>query len=295
MFEDIHALIQFAEAGSVVRAAARLHRTPSAVTRQVQRLEAALGAELLDRTVKPPRLSPLGVRVVEQGRDVLKRLDDLKALAAKDAEPTGLFRIGVSHTLADGSLVDPVQALAKRFPKVRLRLISALAGELIGKMRAGELDLAAVMAVEDYKAPAPLLTEIVATDRMVIVESSRRPRMGAPTWGKLSAMPWILNPPGCRLRATLLDTMDKAGDPAVVVAEVHNMHLQLAFIEAGHGMGLLPKRFVRRFGTNRALRVVEPNEFELQMTIAIIRPGPLGSLEGVAQHFRNQLATMFKP
>jgi len=232
---------------------------------------------------------------VEQGRDVLKRLDDLKALAAKDAEPTGLFRIGVSHTLADGSLVDPVQALAKRFPKVRLRLISALAGELIGKMRAGELDLAAVMAVEDYKAPAPLLTEIVATDRMVIVESSRRPRMGAPTWGKLSAMPWILNPPGCRLRATLLDTMDKAGDPAVVVAEVHNMHLQLAFIEAGHGMGLLPKRFVRRFGTNRALRVVEPNEFELQMTIAIIRPGPLGSLEGVAQHFRNQLATMFKP
>src|SRR5438105_4463316 len=243
MFEDIHALVQFAEAGSVVRAAARLHRTPSAVTRQVQRLEAALGAELLDRTVKPPRLSPLGVRVVEQSRDVLRRVHDLKALAAKDAEPTGLFRIGVSHTLADGSLVDPVQALAKRFPRVRLRLTSALASELIGKMRAGELDLAAVMAVEDYKAPAPLLTEILAMDRMVIVESSRRPRMRAPTWGKLSAMPWILNPPGCRLRATLLDTMDKADDPAVVVAEVHNMHLQLAFIEAGHGMGLLPKRF----------------------------------------------------
>src|SRR5580765_1074597 len=76
MFEDIHALVQFAEAGSVVRAAARLHRTPSAVTRQVQRLESALGAELLDRTVKPPRLTPLGVRVVEQSRDVLKRVED---------------------------------------------------------------------------------------------------------------------------------------------------------------------------------------------------------------------------
>jgi DNA-binding transcriptional LysR family regulator len=294
MLEDIHALVQFAEAGSVVRAAARLHRTPSAVTRQVQRLEAALGAELLDRTVKPPRLSPLGVRVVEQSRDVLKRVEDLKALAAKDAEPAGLFRIGVSHTLADSSLVEPVQALAKRFPKVRLRLVSGLTSELIEKLRAGELDLAAVLAVEDYKAPAPLVTDIVATDRMVIVESHRRRRMRVPTWRKLSEMPWILNPPGCRFRATLLDTLDKAGAPAVVVAEVHNMHLQLAFIEAGHGMGLLPKRFVRRHGASRALRVVEPDDFELPMTIAVIRPGPLGSLEGVAQHLRNHLAAVFK-
>lgn len=294
MLEDIHALVQFAEAGSVVRAAGRLHRTPSAVTRQVQRLEAALGAELLDRSVKPPRLTPLGVRIVEQSRDVLRRVAELKALAARNAEPTGLFRIGVSHTLADSSLVDPVQALARRFPKVRLRLTSGLTSELTDKLRAGELDLAAVMAVEGYKAPAPLLTEIIAMDRMVIVESSRRPRMRAPTWQKLSKMTWVLNPPGCRLRATLLDSMDKVGDPAVVVAEVHNMHLQLAFIEAGHGMGLLPRRFVRRFATSRSLRVVELSDFELQMTIAVIRPGPFGSLEAVAQQFRDHLEAMFK-
>jgi DNA-binding transcriptional LysR family regulator len=31
MLEDIHALVQFAETGSVVRVADRLHRTPSAV------------------------------------------------------------------------------------------------------------------------------------------------------------------------------------------------------------------------------------------------------------------------
>jgi len=294
MFEDIHALVQFAEAGSVVRAAARLHRTPSAVTRQVQRLEAALGAELLDRTVKPPRLSPLGVRVVEQSRDVLKRVEDLKALAAKDAEPTGLFRIGVSHALADGSLVDPVHALTKRFPKLRLRLISDLTSELIGKIRAGELDLAAVLVPEVYKAPPPLLIDIVATDRMMIVESNRGSRLRAPTWQKLSERPWVLNPPGCLLRATLLNAMDKAGVSATITAEIHNMHLQLAFIEAGHGRGLLPKRFVRRYSASRALRIVEPHGFELQMTIAIIRSGPLGSLEGVAQHFRDHLAAMFK-
>lgn len=294
MFEDIHALVEFVEAGSIARAANRLHRTPSAITRQLQRLEADLGGQLLDRTVKPPRLTPLGTRIVEHSRDVLRRVDDLKALAAKDAEPTGLFRIGVSHALADGSLVEPVQALARRFPKLRLRLLSDLTSALIAKIRAGELDMAAVLVPEAYTAPPPLLADIVATDRMMIVESSHRSRIRAPTWRKLSEISWVLNPPGCILRAALLDAMEKAGAPAIVAAEVHNVYLQLAFIEAGHGLGLLPRRFVRRYAASRALRVVEPDGFELHMTVAIIRAGPLGSLESVAQHFKSQLAATFK-
>ena len=60
MLDDLHALVEFAQAGSIAGAADRLFRTPSAITRQLQRLEAALGAELLDRSVKPPRLNSLG-------------------------------------------------------------------------------------------------------------------------------------------------------------------------------------------------------------------------------------------
>jgi hypothetical protein len=49
LLEDLRALVEFAHAGSIAGAADRLFRTPSAITRQVQRLEAALGAELLDQ------------------------------------------------------------------------------------------------------------------------------------------------------------------------------------------------------------------------------------------------------
>ena len=41
MLEDLRALVEFAQAGSIADAADRLFRTPSAITRQVQRLEAA--------------------------------------------------------------------------------------------------------------------------------------------------------------------------------------------------------------------------------------------------------------
>ncbi len=288
MFEDIHALVEFAEAGSIARAASRLHRTASAITRQLQRLEAELGAQLLDRSVKPPRLTPLGIRVVEQSRDVLKRVDDLKALTAKDAEPSGLFRIGVAHPLADGALVEPVQALTRRFPKLRLQLLSDTG--LIAQIRAGQVDLAIVQVAESQPIPPPLVVDIVATDRMVIVEKGRSRGARTPTWQALSASQWVLNPPGCSLRAALLSALDKAGPPAVIAAEVHNMHLQLAFIKAGYGRGLLPEGFVRRYAGG-GIRMVKPKGFELKMKIAIVRAGPLGSLEAVAAQFKDHLAT----
>ena len=89
MLDDLHALVEFAQAGSIAAAADRLFRTPSAITRQLQRLEAELGAELLDRSTKPPRLNSLGCRVLEQARDLLQRTEALKSLTSSDAEPHG--------------------------------------------------------------------------------------------------------------------------------------------------------------------------------------------------------------
>ena len=86
MLDDLHALVEFAQAGSIAGAADRLCRTPSAITRQLQRLEAALGAELLDRSVKPPRLNSLGSKVLERARDLLQRTEALKSLERLAAE-----------------------------------------------------------------------------------------------------------------------------------------------------------------------------------------------------------------
>lgn len=290
MLEDINAFVEFAEAGSVARAAGRLYRTPSAVTRQIQRLEAALGATLLNRAVKPPQLTPLGARVLEQARDLLARAEALKAIASPVSEPSGLLRVGVSHALADGALAAPVGMLRERFPKVRLRLISELTGSLFERQLKGELDLAVALLPEGQSAPPPLETNVISTDRMLIIQ----PRKHAlkPTWQQLDGKSWVLNPPGCMLRAALLDTMRQAGVSATVGAEVHNMHLQLSLVASGYGLGLLPERFVRREGSKLAVRAVEPRGFNLRMAIAVVRAGSLGALERTAADFERELAAL---
>src|SRR5882672_8871959 len=106
MLDDLHALVEFAHAASIAGAADRLFRTPSAITRQLQRLEAELGAELLHRSTKPPRLNSLGCRVLEQARDMLQRTEALRSLTSSGAEPHGLLRIGISYALAEGALIE---------------------------------------------------------------------------------------------------------------------------------------------------------------------------------------------
>jgi DNA-binding transcriptional LysR family regulator len=285
VLDDLRALVEFAHAGSIAGAADRLFRTPSAITRQVQRLEAALGAELLDRSVKPPRLNSLGSRVLEQARDLLQRTEALKSLTSCDAEPHGLLRIGLAHPLAEGTLIQPIRALTEKYPKVRLRLLSELTGELFNRLLAGELDAAAVLLPVGRTAPPPLLTNIIATDRAAIVQGEAGNVNG--DWKSLGRAPWVLNPPGCFLRAALIDQMGRAGFSPMIAAEIHNMHLQLAFVQSGYGVGLLPASFIARNNSLDTVEVLRPPSFDLHMSVAIVRVGQLGALEravGLLEH-----------
>ncbi|HET9157524.1 MAG TPA: LysR family transcriptional regulator [Myxococcaceae bacterium] len=292
MLDDLHALEEFARAGSMAGAAARLFRTPSAITRQVQRLEVALGAELLDRSVKPPRLNSLGSKVLEQARDLLQRTEALKSLASRDAEPQGLLRIGLAHPLAEGTLVEPIRALTETYPKVRLLLLSERTPELFNRLITGELDVAVVPFSEGKSAPPPLLTSIVATDRVEIVQGAGGELDG--DWESLGRAPWVLNPPGCFLRAGLIDRMGLAGFTPMIAAEIHNMHLQLAFVQSGYGVGLLPARFIAGNNSLDTVEVLRPPSFALHMSVAIVRLGQLGALERTVELLEHGIRQLFE-
>ena len=292
MLDDLRALVEFARAGSIAGAADRLFRTPSAITRQVQRLEAALGAELLDRSVKPPRLNSLGSKVLEQARDLLQRSEALKSLTSRDAEPHGLLRIGLAHPLAEGTLVKPIRALTETYPKVRLLLLSERTPELFNRLIAGELDVAVVPLPEGKTAPPPLLTNIIATDRVEIVQSAAGNVDG--DWESLGRAPWVLNPPGCFLRAGLIDRMGLAGSTPMIAAEIHNMHLQLAFVQSGYGVGLLPARFIAGNNSLDTVEVLRPPSFDLHMSVAIVRVGQLGALERAVELLEHGIRHLFE-
>src|SRR5205085_649054 len=163
--------------------------------------------------------------------------------------------------------------------------------DLFNRLLAGELDLAVVPFPEGRTAPPPLLTNIIATDRVEIAQCAAGKVSG--DWKSLGKAPWVLNPPGCFLRANLIDRMERAGFTPMVAAEIHNMHLQLAFVQAGYGLGLLPARFIASNNSRHSVKVVRPRSFDLRMSVAIVRVGQLGALERAVELLEHGIQHLF--
>ena len=96
------------------------------------------------------------------------------------------------------------------------------------------------------------------------------------------------------LRARLIERMERDGFTPMVAAEVHNMHLQLAFVQSGYGVGLLPARFIARNHSVNTLKVLRPPSFDLRPSIAIVRVGQLGALEKAVALLEHRIRQLFE-
>jgi DNA-binding transcriptional LysR family regulator len=230
--------------------------------------------------------------VLEQARDLLQRAEALKSLTSSDSEPHGVLRVGLAHPLAVGPLIEPTRALTEKYPQVRLRLLSEGASTLFSRLLAGELDVAVVALPVGRTAPPPLLTNIVATDRVEIVQGAAGKVDG--NWKSLGQARWVLNPLGCFLRASLTDHLERAGFTPMIAAEIHNVHLQFAFVQSGYGVGLLPASIITRNNSRDTVEVLRPPSFELHMSVAIVRAGQLGALEKAVELLEHGIRDLFE-
>jgi DNA-binding transcriptional LysR family regulator len=80
----------------------------------------------------------------------------------------------------------------------------------------------------------------------------------------------------------------------MIATEVHNMHMQLAFVQSGYGVGLLPARFIARNRSNDPVKVLRPPSFELHRSVAIVRVGQLGALEKALELLADEFRQLFE-
>ena len=76
--DQLLALEAIVRTGSFARAAAEMHRVPSAISYLVRGLESATGLELFDRSKRQAVLTPAGRRLLAQAQGVLEGRISLK-------------------------------------------------------------------------------------------------------------------------------------------------------------------------------------------------------------------------
>jgi DNA-binding transcriptional LysR family regulator len=296
MLDEIRTFVVLAESGSLQRAAERLCLTPSAVTRQIQRLEATLKTPLLDRRVKPGRITREGRAVLDGGRHMLRIMDDLKATGAKDAEPSGIFSIGLSHALAQPSLVASIQRLTGRFTRLQPVLSTGLRQQLIEQVRTGELDVALAFLSAADTPPGDVASSVLATERLVLVRArgpQPRVRRSSKSNDRDLDARWVLNPPGCFIRQSLVGWLRERGSPFDVAAAINNIDMQVSLVASGIGLGLIPARFLASHPKRRQLERITGSGISIEASIVYLQAGHLGRLEPAATFLQEELRDHF--
>ena len=156
--ELLRTLVAIADTGSFGAAAATVHRTQSAVSMQVKRLEAVVGQPLFEKRGRRTLLNAQGRNLLGRARRILALQDE--ALAAfRGSGVTGTVRLGACDDYVL-SFVPPVLArFAERHPDVHVRLDARSSAELVRATAEGELDLALVNVIDDAVPHERLTTE----------------------------------------------------------------------------------------------------------------------------------------
>ncbi|KAF1022425.1 MAG: HTH-type transcriptional regulator MetR [Paracidovorax wautersii] len=139
----LHVFVAVVDGGSLSAAAPAVHRSPSAVSMQLQKLEQAVGQQLLHRSARSLALTPAGTELLGYARRMLA-LHDETLDALNGPALSGEVRMGVPDDYATRYLTPVLRDFAARHAGVDILLDCEQSTALIPKLRRGELDLALV-------------------------------------------------------------------------------------------------------------------------------------------------------
>ena len=140
---DLQYLVAVAELQHFGRAADRCHVSQPTLSMQIRKLEDQLGVELFERAGRRVLVTAAGEQIVERARLLLREYEELQGVARRLKDPSaGQYRLGVFPTLAPYFLPRIVPAIHAAYPQLRLVLLEEKTGQLLARLRRGQIDLA---------------------------------------------------------------------------------------------------------------------------------------------------------
>ncbi|MEM7423050.1 MAG: LysR family transcriptional regulator, partial [Pseudomonadota bacterium] len=152
--------------GSFSAAGAAIGRSHSAISLHVKALEAELGTTLVDRTTRPPVLTPDGIALAEQAARYRSVMEDIRALGRSN-RLTGTLSVGIVPTAMTHLAPAALARLRVSHPALSIEIRTGLSGGLAQAVRAAEID-AAVLTAPDL-APDGLRVHPVLDEPLVVI------------------------------------------------------------------------------------------------------------------------------
>lgn len=275
--------ISVAENSGFTRAAGELHRTQSAISMQIKRLEEILGVPVFQRNAKSIVLSPEGKIFIEYARRILRLVDEAMS-AVNSRARTRTLRVGCIEDYAARILPGILAEFWTDNPEVHIELSTGETDQILARLGI-DFDLAIAMHPADSGEG-----RVVYRDAMVWATSpTLSPHEHVP-------LPVALRPEGCLERQWATVALDSANRPwrcAYVSAGIGT--LQTA-VGAGLAIGMFKASTVpsnlRLLSKDQGFPELPQVDIALHIAPSAKLDGPLEKLVDKISNYLAKRATM---
>ena len=247
--KQLNVLRAVGEAGSFSAAADHLDYTQPAVSKIVGALESEYGAVLVDRGIRPLRLTDAGEALVRRAVAALDQLSageaEVEAIRRLDG---GSLRIGTFSSAGAAFVVDALREFRLAHPAVSVSIAErGMPSASVRALREGEFDLVVVFDYPDAGDLAGDGLEVVPLleDPMdvVVARDHRLARRRRLRFADLEREDWLLPDFGPRSPSYRLIARGcaAAGFEPRVAFRISDCEMSQAMVAAGEGIAILPR------------------------------------------------------
>ncbi|GAB03559.1 LysR family transcriptional regulator [Gordonia amarae] len=235
-------LRELAHRGTIAAVAEALAYTPSAVSQQLSALERESGASLLRRTGRGVTLTDAGRLLVGHADTILADIECAEAaLAAVDADTSGVVRLG-AFTSALVPIVGPaLRALAESDPGVKLEVTELDPARAPDLLRSGHLDVALVHEYDNAPSIVGSGIDLVSLlDEPVFLVTRATTTVPSNDLRHYESRDWLSGSVGTLCHAMTVRSCEAAGFTPRIVHHVDDFGAVLDIVEASDCVALVP-------------------------------------------------------
>jgi DNA-binding transcriptional LysR family regulator len=244
--EQLRGFVAVAEELHFGRAATRLKMTQPPLSRQIQKLEHAVGAQLLERDSRRVELTAAGSVFLVEARRLLSLAGAAPELARRvSSGASGVVRIGFTAASTYGVLGSLLNRLEERLPEVDLDLREQVTREQVASLEHGEIDLGLARPPFDAETFG---SRLLHREALLVVLPAGHPlgALGRPlTAEDLANEPVIMHSPtSARYFYDLVVSLVPI-PPQNVVHTVSQILTMVWLVAAGRGLAFVPASAAR--------------------------------------------------
>jgi DNA-binding transcriptional LysR family regulator len=251
--------VAVAEERNFTRAAERLHIAQPPLSRQIQQLEEDLGVTLIEKGVRPLRLTEAGAFFLAHAKPLLDQVRDLRTMTQRVGKLERTLSVGFVASTLYGLLPDIIRRYRENHPEVEVTLHEMTTVEQLKALKEGSIDV----GFGRLKSEDTSIRRILLREEPMVVALFPGHRL-AEKEGKLrltdlihEALLVYPKAPRPSFADQVLAAFREANLTPDHVTEVRELQIAMGLVAAGQGIAVVPESVQGMHHRNVVYRRIE--------------------------------------